>query len=271
MLFDSHAHLNFEDFNVDWQTIIADCQKNNIFLINVGSQLNTSQKAIAIAQNYNQGVYAAVALHPIHTPGSSFHPEVFELKEYKDLIASSKKVVAIGETGIDFFHDDKNFDNQKKVFIQHLHLAKEFDLPVIVHARNSKDGQACLPAGRTDVYEEILKILKKENTTKGVIHCFGGTVKQALAFWQQGFFVGFTGIITFPKTQVLAEVIKSLPLEAVLIETDCPWLAPVPFRGQRNVPQYVKYVAQKIAEIRETEYNKIEEQTFKNALNLFNI
>ncbi|MFA6410407.1 MAG: TatD family hydrolase [Candidatus Buchananbacteria bacterium] len=264
MLFDSHAHLNFEDFQNDWQSVIADCQKNNISVVNVGSQLETSQKAVAIANQFKQGVYAAIGLHPIHTVGSSFHPQEFNLADYQNLISQSKKIVAIGETGIDFYHDSKNFDNQKKVFIQHLNLAKEFGLPVILHARNSKDG-------KNDAYDEILQILKKENTTKGVIHCFGGTTKQALAFLQQGFFVGFTGVITFAKTDNLAEVIRNLPLEAILIETDCPYLAPEPFRGQRNQPQYVRYVAEKIAQIREIEYNKVEKQTFANATNLFNI
>ena len=179
-------------------------------------------------------------------------------------MAQQKKVVAIGETGLDFFHDSKNFSNQKTIFIQHLDFAKEIGLPVILHARNSRDE-------KNDVYEEILKILKTENINQGVIHCFGGTVQQALAFLERGFFVGFTGNITFPKTQVLAEVIKALPLEAILIETDCPYLAPQSVRGQRNLPIYVRYVAEKIAEIRGISYNKIVEQTFNNAIKLFKL
>ncbi|MFA6254431.1 MAG: TatD family hydrolase [Patescibacteria group bacterium] len=270
MLIDSHAHLNFEDFANDWQTVIADCQKKGVWLINVGSQLGTSRKAIAIANQYEKGVYAACGLHPIHVSGSTFHPEAFNIDEYRSLIKSSKKVVALGETGLDFFHSDKNIENQKKVFAKHLNLAQEFGLPVIVHARNSQDG-------RKDAYEEILKVLRAPSSElraqgtelKGVIHCFGGTLEQAKAFLDLGFYIGFTGVITFPKTENLAVVVKSLPLNKILVETDSPYLAPSPYRGQRNRPEYVELVAREIAKIRGLEYNEIENQTFKNAIKLF--
>ncbi len=264
MIIDSHAHLNFEDFKNDWQKVITDCQKENLWLINVGAQFQTSRQAVAIAQKYNQGVYAAVGLHPIHVEGSAFHPELFNIDEYRALIKSSDKVVAIGETGLDFFHSDKNIANQKKTFIKHLNLAKELDLPVILHSRSSQDG-------KKDAYKEILEIIKREKVNKGVIHCFGGTIKQALAFLKLGFYLGFTGVITFDKTGRLAEVVKSLPLEAILVETDSPYLAPLPHRGKRNLPQYVRLIAQKIAEIRQIDYNKIERQTVENTRKLFNI
>lgn len=264
MIIDSHAHLNFEDFQSDWSQVIANCQKEKVWLINVGSQLATSKKAVEIAKNYEKGVYAAVGLHPIHVSGSNFQPEAFNIDDYRDLIKNSKKVVAVGETGLDFYHDTKNIDNQKKAFTKHLNLAKEFDLPVILHARNSQDG-------KKDAYQEILKILKQENFSRGVIHCYGGTIDEAKEFLDLGFYVGFTGVITFPKTDELAEIIKEVPLERILVETDCPYLAPVPHRGERNRPEYVKFVAQKIAEIRQMEYNKIEKQTIENTIKLFNL
>jgi len=266
MLIDSHSHLNFEDFKDDWQEVIANCQKEKVLMINVGSQLATSRRAIEIAEKFESGVYAAIGLHPIHVSGSDFHPEAFNVDNYRDLIRSSKKVVAIGETGLDFFHSDKNIDNQKKAFIKHLKLAQEFSLPVILHARNSKDGQF-------DAYEEILSEIERsrDREIRGVIHCFGGTTKQAKAFLELGFFIGFTGIVTFDKTGQLEEVIKVLPLEAILIETDCPYLAPEPKRGERNRPEYVRLVAEKIAKIRGLSYNEIEKQTVKNAINLFNL
>jgi TatD DNase family protein len=264
MLFDSHAHLNFEDFIPDWQAVIADCRENDVWLVNVGAQYKTSERAIEIAEKYPQGVYAAVGLHPIHTLGSKFHPEEFKADDYRRLIRSSKKVVAIGETGIDFFHDPDNIGQQAELFRQHLRLAKEFGLPLIIHARNSKDGTK-------DAYNAILDILKKESGIRGVIHCFSGTVEQAQAFLKLGFYVGFTGIITFDKTGRLAAVIDSLPLEAILIETDCPFLAPEPHRGERNQPQYVQFVAEKIAMIKEIGYNEVVSQTGKNAFNLFNL
>ncbi len=264
MLIDSHAHVNFEEFNSDWQDVIKDCQKNQIGLINVGSQLATSQRAIEISQNYESGVWSAIGLHPIHVLGSAFHPENFDPKKYRELIKSSKKVVALGETGLDFFHEIETFEKQKEVFIEHINLAKEFDLPLIVHSRNSK-------ANKKDAYEEIIKIIIKEKYFKGVIHCFGGSVLQALKFQDLGFFVGFTGIITFDKTGILAQVVSQLSLDRVLVETDCPYLAPMPFRGQRNQPQYVRYVAEKIAEIKDLNYNIVAEQTEKNTKNLFKL
>ncbi|MFA6322365.1 MAG: TatD family hydrolase [Candidatus Buchananbacteria bacterium] len=264
MLVDSHAHLNFEDFLSDWQKVIADCQENNIWMINVGSQLATSAKAVSIAQDYKRGVYAAIGLHPIHTLGSQFHPEEFRIDDYRQLIKQSKKVVAIGETGLDFFHEPENIKKQQETFIEHINLAKEFDLPLILHSRNSKNGQL-------DAYDEILKIIKKENYKKGVIHCFSGTLTQALAFVEQGLMVGFTGIITFDKTGNLAEVAKRLPLSSILIETDCPYLAPEPHRGERNEPAYVQFTAEKIAKIKEIDYNEIAEKTAQNAINLFKL
>lgn len=290
MIIDSHAHLNFQDFSSDYQEIIDDCQKNDIWMINVGSNLKTSKRAVEIAGQYEKGVYpaplfnkggigagiksvtnkkwcgvySAVGLHPIHALGSDFHPEEFVEDEYRNLIKSSKKVVAIGETGLDFFHSDKNIAKQKEIFIKHLNLAKEFDLPVILHSRNSKDGEK-------DAYEEILEIIKRENAAQGVIHCFSGSVQQALAFLDQGFYVGFTGIITFDKTGQLAEAVANLPLEAILVETDSPYLSPEPHRGERNQPQYVRFVAEKIAQIKKIDYNKVEKQTVKNTINLFNL
>lgn len=267
MLIDSHAHLNFNDFKNDWQQVITDCQKDDVWMINIGSQFKTSKKAIEIADQYDQGVYAAIGLHPIHVEGSNFQPEKFNIQDYKNLATSSKKVVAIGETGLDFFHNDKNFDKQKEVFIQSINLAKELDLPIILHSRNSKDG-------KKNAYEEILKILAtsdKRLATRGVIHCYGGGLKEAKEFLDLGFHIGFTGVITFPKTDDLVKIVKITPMDKILIETDCPFLAPQPVRGKRNLPQYVKYVGKKIAEIRQISYNEVIEQTAQNAIKLFNL
>ncbi len=262
MLFDSHAHVNFGEFNDDWKAVVDDCQKNNVWFVNVGSQYATSKKGIEIAEQYEKGVYAAVSLHPIHVEGSSFHPEGFNPEEYATLIESSKKVVAVGETGIDFFHDDNNLEAQRLVFAQHIELAKKYSLPVIIHGRNSRDGSKL-------AYQEILRIVKENNVTRGVIHCFGGTVEEALAFTEQGLYVGFTGILTFDKTGALEKVVAALPLEKILIETDSPYLAPAPNRGKRNQPQYVQHVAKKIAEIKKMSYEEIADVTTRNAAELF--
>ena len=157
MLVDSHAHVNFEDFKSDWQEVIANCLKENVWLNNVGAQYQTSRRAVEIAGQYDQGVYASVGLHPIHVVGSDYHPEDFEVSAYEALIKSSDKVVAIGETGIDFYHDASNFANQKQVLIGQLNLAKSFDLPVILHARNSQDG-------KKNAYEEIIKVIREQRS-----------------------------------------------------------------------------------------------------------
>lgn len=265
MLIDSHAHLNFEEFNEDWKQVVDDCQKQDIWIINVGSQLQTSRKAVNMAEKYGKGVYAAVGQHPIHVSGSSFHPEAFNIDNYRAMLRNSEKIVAIGETGIDFFHDSKNFENQKKVLSKHIILSKEFNVPVILHSRNSKDGSK-------NAYQEILAEIRDHKAEiKGVIHCFGGTLEEAKEFLDLGFYVGFTGVITFSKTQELTEVVKVIPLERILIETDSPYLAPEPHRGKRNIPQYVQFVAQKIAEVKQIDYNIVKEQTAKNAIELFNL
>ena len=265
MLFDSHAHLNFQEFENDWRQIIDDCQKQNVWVANVGSQFETSKKAVEISNNFEVGVYAAVGLHPIHVLGSKFHPEKFDREQYRQLIEASKKIVAIGETGIDFFHDDKNFEKQKEIFIEHINLAQAFNLPVVIHARNSRDG-------KKNAYQEIIKVIRDQRSEiRGVIHCFGGTKDEAMAFIKLGFCVGFTGVITFDQTEQLAETIDQLSLDSILVETDSPYLAPVPFRGKRNQPQYVRYVVEKIAQIKKIDYNKIAEQTAINTKKLFRV
>lgn len=264
MLIDSHSHLNFQEFAGDWKAVADDCLAQDTWFITVGAQYETSKKGIVIAESFKEGVYASVALHPIHVEGSTFHPENFDQSAYRDLIRSSKKVVAVGETGIDFFHDDSNFEQQKKVFVQHIELAQESNSPLIMHGRDSRDGTK-------SAYQAMLGILDEQKVTRGVIHCFGGTVQDALGFLQRGFYVGFTGIITFDKTGKLAEVIRNLPLESILVETDSPYLTPEPYRGKRNQPQYVKYVAEKIAEIKGVTIDEVEKQTVLNTKTLFNI
>lgn len=264
MLFDSHCHLNFDAFTDRWPALIADCLKQDISLINIGAQLETSRQAVTIATQYPKGVYAAVGLHPIHVQGSAFHPEPFDVPTYRALLESSPNVVAVGETGIDFFHDPKNFSQQQAVFIEQINLAKELDKALVVHGRNSRDGSQ-------NAYGEILTIIKKERPGRGVIHCFGGTQAEAEAFLALGFYIGFTGIITFKNASALAAVVAALPLERLVIETDAPYLAPEPYRGQENQPAYVRFVAEKIAQIKNLAVDTVAAQTSQNAFNLYNL
>jgi len=275
MLIDSHAHVNFKQFEKDRTDVIKRSLDNDIWMINVGSQLSTSQRAIEIANEYEQGVYAAIGLHPIHLEDQIYEDvidgekiefrtraEEFDTEKYKDL-AQNKKVVAFGETGFDYFHiQSKNkqqiLEMQKKVLVQHLELAKEMNKPVILHCR--------------DAYTEMLTFLQSRGEQiNGVLHCYGGNLEQAKDYLELGLYIGFTGIVTFKNAQSIQQAAKNIPLDRILIETDCPYLAPEPFRGKRNEPLYVKHIAEKIAELKELSFNNVCSQTIKNTKKLFNI
>lgn len=246
MLIDTHAHLNFKDFNKDRNEVIRRCSQNNVWLINVSSTFNTSKLAVQIAETYPQGVYAAVGLHPIHVKDEDFHVEKYRA------LTKSDKVVAIGETGLDYMYPKE--DEQKRVFLEHLALAKELDLPVIFHCRKA--------------HNEVIDILKEQSGFRGVVHCFTGTKQQAQQYLEMGLYLGFNGILF--KFNV-DEIIKKTPLDKMLIETDCPYLTPPQARIERNEPIYVKYVAERIAELRGEPFEKIAEVTFQNAKDLFRL
>jgi TatD DNase family protein len=276
MLIDTHAHLNFNAYREDADEVIKRSLDNDIWMINVGSQYETSRKAVAMAEKYPAGVYAAVGLHPIHlTEGifkvkldeeeSAFQTknEDFNREKYKEL-AESEKVVAIGEIGLDYYYRPKTKtklnqfkERQKEIFLEQLALAEELNLPVIFHCRSA--------------HQDLIEILegrkKAAGRLRGVIHCFTGDWQQAEKYLAMGFYLGFNGII-FKLN--LAEVIEKTPLERILIETDCPYLTPPPMAG-RNEPLYVKYVAEKIAEIKKLRYEEISVVTTENAKKLFKI
>lgn len=266
-MIDTHAHLNFSDFRDDAHKIIERCLAEDIRLINVGTNLVTSQKAVELALKYDQGVYAAVGLHPISldtglmkikAEKDDFLEKEFAYEEYKKL-AQNPKVVALGEIGLDYWYKPKaknkrpEFKNkQKDLFVQQLDLAEELDLPVIIHCRMA--------------FDDLLEVVKTK-TPKGVIHCFSGTWEQAQQFLKLGFYLGFNGIIF--KLD-LDEVIKKVPADRILIETDCPYLTPPQEEG-RNEPGFIKHITQKIADIRGEGIAEIAEATSKNAKALFEI
>lgn len=261
MLIDTHAHLNFEAYENDLSDVIKRCHDFNMSVINVGSQFDTSKKAVELTKENN--FYASLGLHPIHV-----FDEDFILDDYQKLVIN--KVVAIGETGLDYFHiKEKNIpveelkEKQKSLFRQHIELAKKNNLPLILHGRNSQDILSC--------YEDILEVLEKENYYNGVIHCFGGGMDDAKNALSKGLFIGFTGIITFPKADDLREVVKYVPLDRILIETDSPYLAPQKYRGSRNEPVYVIEVAKQIAQIKGLSEEEIIDITWQNAKKLFKI
>ena len=280
MLIDTHSHLNIKAFELDREKTIKRCLENNVWLINVGTNYETSKKAVEIAEKYEKGVYAAIGLHPINikqnqkskiknqNDKSKFKnienilEEEFSYEGYKEL-TKSKKVVAVGEIGLDYYWKPKTTkkkelfkQKQKELLLKELKLAEELNLPVIFHCRMA--------------FDDLIDILQGSDPCKlnGVIHCFTGNWKMAKKFLNLGFYLGFNGIIF--KLD-LDEVIKNIPLDKILVETDCPYLAPPNFPEERNNPLGVKFVAERIAEIKNVGFDKIAEITTENAKRLFKL
>lgn len=271
MFFDSHCHVNFAAFNDDRDQAVKRAIEKQTWMINVGTQTDTSKSAVDLANKYPEGVYAAIGLHPVHTyqqmldeEESHFksRAETFDDSVYESMLTD--KVVGIGECGLDYFRMPQGADpekiknSQKQEFVKQLVFAKKHSLPVIIHCR--------------DAYEDLIEILKSEYSGfPGVAHSFTDTWETAKRFLDLGFYVALNGILTFDKTGKLAEVVKNCPPDRLLTETDAPYLAPPPYRGKRNEPSYVQYVVAKIAEIKNKPVEEVAELTFANACKLFNI
>lgn len=281
-LFDTHAHLNFNTFKDDRDKIIEECLEKDIWVINVGSQYDTSKMAAELAGEYKEGIYATIGIHPIHLSQTEVDEEEiffksreerFDADKYKELL--NDKVVAVGEIGLDYFHipKERDFDEIKKIqkegFIAQLNFAKDFDLPVSLHCRGSKDEPLAAYEEMIDILKDFIVNSKWQRKIKGVIHCFGANSEIARKFIDLGFYVGFTGIITFKNAKDLQEVVKDIPLENILAETDCPYLAPDPFRGQRNEPAYVEYVVRKIAELKGLDFEEARVRVLENSRKIF--
>lgn len=283
MLIDSHAHLNFNAYQDDGSQVIRRALDKDIWMINIGSQFTTSRRALRIANDYKQGVYAVIGLHPIHISSTEVDEEEIKFKtaeekfdpqKYQELINQDKdkKIVGVGEIGLDYYHipQDKIFtdikEEQAQEFIKQLEFAQRNNLAIVLHCRGSlKDP--------LDAYHDLLDILSDiQHPPPGVIHCFGASTQLAQKFIKLGFYIGFTGIITFGKnTDAIRQVVKDIPLENILVETDCPYLAPDPHRGQRNEPAYVELVAHKIAQIKNVGYDQVADITTDNSKRLFKI
>ncbi|MDI6882945.1 MAG: TatD family hydrolase [Patescibacteria group bacterium] len=279
MLIDTHSHLDFKEFEKDRDEVISRAFRGGVEkIINVGTNFESSKKVVEITEKYKKGVYGAIGLHPINIIQNSkvknqndnskckipedILEEDFDYEEYKDL-AKSKKVVAVGEIGLDYWSKPKTKkkqeifkQKQKEIFLKQLNLAKELNLPVIFHCRLA--------------HQDLIQTLQHPNTPtiRGVIHCFTGNWQQAKKYLEMGFYLGFNGII-FKLN--LEEVIKKTPLERILIETDCPFLAPSQINTKRNEPLYVKHIAQKIAEIKKEKFEKVYQITTENAKGLFKL
>ena len=252
-LFDSHCHLNDPKFKKDLQEVIERAKENFVqHVVVVGYDLKSSRKAIELAEAYPDFIRAAVAIHP-HDADTVDDEKLEKLEE----LANQPYVVAIGETGLDYFKNYSPKEDQIRVFIEHIKLANKLSKPVILHIR--------------DAFEDAFKILKEhEVEERGIFHCFSGGVHEAEEAVKMGYFVSFSGTVTFGGDE-LQEAAKSVPFETILIETDAPYLTPVPKRGRRNEPAFVYYVAKKIAELRGVTLEEVGERTYQNALQVFKI
>lgn len=250
-IFDTHAHYNDKAFNEDRANLLDSFSESGILgVINCGTNIEESKKSIQLAENYDF-VYCAVGFHPedINTANENYLSEIKEL-------AMHEKCVAIGEIGLDYYWVKDNKEEQKRFFTEQLALANELSLPVIIHSR--------------DAHADTLEILKK-HMPKGVLHCFSGSVEVMNEALKLGLYIGLGGAVTFKNARVPLEVAKSVPLERLLLETDCPYMTPVPFRGKRNQSTYISYVAEKIAEVKNLTKEEILTAANNNARNLFGV
>lgn len=274
---DIHSHVQFNAFNEDFESVINRSLDAETWMINVGTNLKTSTDAVELANKYSEGVYAIVGLHPIHA-NASFHDkdeigeesepfnskgEIFDKLAFEELL-KNPKVVGIGECGLDFFRIEGDkveyIQRQVKAFEDQIDLAVQYDKPLMIHCR--------------DAYPEVLEILSKKKAVygpklRGNFHFFAGTLDDAKTILDLGFNLSFTGVITFAKQY--EELVKMAPIERIFSETDCPYVAPIPFRGQRNEPVYVSEVVKKIAEIKGLDESEVATKLAKNAIDFFRL
>ncbi len=315
MFIDTHAHVNFSGFKEDAESVIQRALDAGVWVVNVGTQIDTSREAVRMAEKFETGVFAVVGIHPVHTYAQDLQEEEtqfktrqekFDHQAYKEL-ASHSKVIGIGECGLDYFRlkiEDLGFEkletikqNQKETFIQQLRLASDLNKTLVIHSRSTK--------GTDDACLDILEILKspslwrnsgsqvhpsdEEFHLKGgilqsdtlaqddavlpmfILHSYTGSPEVARQFVDLGAYVSFNGIITFDKTGNQEAVLKVVPNDKIVLETDCPYLTPAPHRGKRNEPLFVQHVAEKIATIKNISVEEVAEITTNNARKVYNI
>lgn len=253
MLFDTHTHLQFKAFTKDREDVLTRSLNAGMTLVLPSTQADTSRKAVQLSHEH-AGVWAAVGIHPIHVLQERFDHDAF-LK-----LAQDEKTVAIGEVGLDRYHlkgGEEEFRKQKETLGAFLDLAQEVGKPAILHCRNA--------------YGELFDFLGAFPNLRAVVHCFTGVWEEARRFLHRGFLIGITGIVTYPDALNVHEVVRKTPLDRLLLETDSPYLTPVPHRGERNEPLYVEYTARKIAELKGLSFEEVAKRTRENAIIFFNL
>ena len=253
MLFDTHAHLDDRAFDEDRAELLADLPKQGLALVmNPGCSLASSRNVVKIAAEHDY-VYAAVGSHP--DVADEVNEETIE--EYRTLCKLNSKVKAIGEIGLDYHYEDIPRDIQQRAFRMQMELARELKLPVIVHER--------------DAHEDGMAVVRDFSDVTGVFHCYSGSAEMARQLVDKGWYIGFTGVLTFKNARKAVEVAASIPLDRIVLETDCPYMAPEPFRGKRNDPGKLYRMAEKLAEIRGLSVEEIHEITVENGKRLYRI
>lgn len=251
MIIDTHMHLYDKKFDEIREDVINESLASGITkMIACGCDYETSLKCIELAEKYDF-IYAAVGIHP-----SEAHKVNLEDLSWIYKLAKHEKVVAIGEIGLDYYWDKTYIDIQKNMFIKQIEIAKELNLPIIVHSRDSI----------SDTYTIL-----KDNRVNGVLHCFSGSLEMAREFVKLGYYLGVGGVLTFNNSKEVKKVVEEISLEKLLTETDAPYLAPVPFRGTINKPAYIPYIIKKIAEIKNIDIDLAENQLYQNAHDLFKL
>ncbi len=253
MIFETHAHYDAEQFDLDRDSLLESLPSQGIeTVVNIGASLEGCTASIELAKRYDH-VYAAVGVHPDEV--GALNPETFLwLKEQ----FKYEKVVAVGEIGLDYYWDKENHDIQKKWFIEQLNLARELKLPVVIHSREAT--------------EDTLEIMKEHGRELGgVIHCFSGSAEIAKEYVKMGYYLGIGGVVTFKNSRKLKEVVEAVPLTSLVLETDCPYLAPTPNRGKRNDSTQLAYVAEEIARLKDVTYEEVIAVTRQNGKELYGI
>ena len=254
MIFETHAHYDDDAYNSDRDRLIKLLKEEGIApIVNVGASLTSTENTVKLAHEYDH-VYAAAGVHPSDCEDLTED----DIKWLKGLCLDSR-VVAIGEIGLDYHYDEPAKEVQKKWFVRQLRLAKEVSLPIIVHSR--------------DAAADTLEILSRDEFKgmRGIIHCFSYSLELAREYVKMGYHIGIGGVVTFKNGRKLQEIAGSIPLENIVVETDCPYLAPEPYRGRRNSSAYLTYIIDRIASLRNTEYEEIERATYENAAALFGV
>ena len=253
MLFDTHAHMDDRAFDADRETLLGDLPNRQIgLLMNPGCSLESSYNAVKLANRYDY-IYAAVGSHP--DAADEVNTQVLE--RYRELCRQNRKVKAIGEIGLDYHYEDIPRELQKQAFRAQMALAAELKLPVIVHER--------------EAHEDGMAIVREFPTVKGVFHCYSGSAEMARQLVALGWYIGFTGVLTFKNARKAVEVASTIPLERIVLETDCPYMAPEPFRGKCNDPGKLFRMAEKLAEIRGLSVEEIHRVTVENGKRLYRI